>query len=337
LSNARSDEIHRALRGRIDRRGRRGKADPVRYARLVRRELGYKCDTVARARSIVEGVPVSKLRHVHLALEADAQEVWQRRLALHASDLVRFGRTSTFWRNNQVELLDADRSCGARLGAFGDSHVALDLALDAGTREVALAEVVGISPLRVDVRSRRIVDGCIAVVLHVNGEPLVEAPSVDLRVQKGSIRLGHMSLGPLVDDGEPGLRWDVNEPVVVGVGDTLILADGAWFNLLASGHELTFDRPGPDTQSAPKPACSPGSFLSDPDGHRWCCRSHEDAEAEWSDELAARRARGELNPQAWPPVIDEDQFDSPAEGSPTDATTASAGDVVPDLTIDDIE
>lgn len=337
LSNARSDEIHRALRGRIDRRGRKGKPDPARYAQLVRQELGYKCDTVARARSILEGLPVSNLRQAHLALEADAQEVWQRRLALHASDLVRFGRTSTFWRNIQVELLDTDRSCGARLGAFGNSHVALDLALAAGTREVALAEVIRTSPLRVDVRSRRIVDGCTAVALHVNEQPLVEAPTVDVRVQKGSIRLGHMSLGLLVDDGGPGLRWDVNEPLAVRVGDTVILADGAWFNVLASGHEITFDRPGPDTQSAPKPACGPASFRGDPDGHRWCCRSHEDAEAEWSDELAARRARGELNPQAWPPVVDEDQFDTPAEGSPTDATTTDAGDVAPDLTIDDIE
>lgn len=282
-------------------------------------------------------MPVSKLRQVHLALEADAQDVWQRRRALHASDLVRFGRTSTFWRNTQVGLLDADRGCGTRLDALGDAQVALDLALAAGTREVASAEVVGTSPVRVNVRSRRIVDGCTAVALHVNGNPLTEARSVEVRVQKGSIRLGHMSVGHLVDDGGIGLRWDVTEPLNVKVGDTVVLADGAWFKVLASGHEITFDRPGPGTQSAPKPTCGPDSFRNDPDGHRWCCRSHEDAESEWSDELAVRRARGELNPQAWPPVVDEDQFDTPAAGSPTEATTDDPSELAPDLTIDDIE
>lgn len=337
LSNARSDEVHRALRGRVDRRGRKGKPDPVRYDQLVRDELAYKCDTVARAHSILEGLQVSKLRQAHLALEADAQEVWQRRLALHASDLVRFGRTSTFWRNTQVVLLDADRSCGTKLGALGDAQLALDLAFAAGTREVALAEVVGTAPLRVAVRSRRIVDGCTAVALHVNGHPLVEEPSVEVRVQKGSIKLRHMSVGPLVDDGGAALRWDVTEPLGVTVGDTIVLADAVWFKVLASGHEITLGRPGPDAQSAPKPTCGPNSFRNDPDSHRWCCRSHEDAEAEWSDELAARRARGELNPQAWPPVVDEDQFDTPAADSPTDTTTDAAGDVAPDLTIDDIE
>jgi hypothetical protein len=146
-----------------------------------------------------------------------------------------------------------------------------------------------------------------------------------------------MSVGYLVDDAGIGLRWDVTEPLGVEVGDTVVFADGAWFKVLASGHEITFDRPAPDMQSAPKPTCGPDSFRNDPDSHRWCCRSHEDSEAEWSDELAARRARGELNPQAWPPVVDEDQFDTPAAGSPTDATTQDAGDLVSDLTIDDIE
>ncbi len=337
LSNLCSDEIHRALRGRIDRRGRKGTPDPVRYDQLVRDELAYKCDTVARARSILAGLPVSKLRPAHRALEASAQEVWQRRLTIHASDLVRFGRTSTFWRNTQVGLIDADRSCGARLGALGDARVALELALAAGTREVALAEVTGTDPLRVVVRSRRIVDGSTAVALHVNGDPVVERPSVEVRVQKGSIKLRRMCVGPLVDDGGNGLRWDVAEPLGVNVGDTVVLADGAWFKVLASGHEITFHRPGPDAASAPTPTCGPDSFRNDPDNHRWCCRSHEDAEAEWSDELAARRARGELNPQAWPPVVDEDQFDTPAEGSPTGVTADGSDGVSPDLTIDDIE
>lgn len=337
LTNLRSDAIHRAQRGRIDRRGRKGTPDPARYRQLVSDELSYKCDAVARARSILEGLPASQLRAAHLGPEADAQEVWQRRLALHASDLVRFGRTTTFWRNTQVGLLDRDRGSGARLRALSNSQAALDLALAAGTREVALAEILAIDPVRISVRSRRIIDGSTAVALHVNGNSEVERPTVEVRVQKGSIKLRHMSLGSLVDDGGAGLRWDLTESLGAQVGDMVIVADGSWFNVLASGHELTFERPGPDTQSAPKTTCAPDSYRTDPDHHRWCCRSHEDAEAEWSDELAARRARGELNPQTWPPVVDEDQFDTPAVGSPTDVTADGDDDVDPDLTIDDLE
>jgi hypothetical protein len=336
LSNVRSDDIHRALRGRLDR-GKKGQPDPARYDALVRTELEYKCATLSRAASTLADIESSKLRDAHLALEADAQEVWRRRLALHASDLVRFGRTSTVWRTSQVEMLENDRACGTKLSALANAHVAVDSALAAGTRELAVAEVVDLEPLRVHVRSRRIVDGSTAVALHINDRPCVEDSSTTIRVQQGTIKLAHMSVGTLVDDGAGALRWDVVEPLDVRIGDLVIVADGSWFNTFQSGHEISFDRPRPDTQSAPKSTCQPDSFATDREEHRWCCRSHEEAEAEWSDELAARRVRGELNPRVWPPVIDDDQFDTTADGSPTDTTMSEDSPVAAELTIDELE
>lgn len=67
LSNLRSDAIHRALRGRIDRHGRKGRPDPARYDALVRAELEYKCQVLDRASSILSAIVTSKLRSAHLA------------------------------------------------------------------------------------------------------------------------------------------------------------------------------------------------------------------------------------------------------------------------------
>ena len=79
---------------------------------------------------------------------------------------------------------------------------------------------------------------------------------------------------------------------------------------------LSVNRPKADDVSSPKVACEPGSYAEDPDAHQYCCRSHEDSEADWADQLAARRARGELNPQTWPPVVDGDAFEVGRPGRP---------------------
>jgi hypothetical protein len=108
--------------------------------------------------------------------------------------------------------------------------------------------------------------------------------------------------------------------------------------VLKSGHEINVPRPKPDTNSAPKADCDESTYAQAPDDHAYCCRSHENAEAEWSDELAGRRERGELNPETWPPIVDVDQFDTPSEGSvdgatlPVDQTSPPAH-----LTIDDLD
>jgi len=337
LANERSDDIHRALRGRIDRRGKEGKPDPARYQELVLDELGYKADILTRAFAVLDALEVSVLRDAYLALEAASQEVWRRRLALHASDLVRFGRTSRFWRDDHVGLLGDDRGCGARLQALTNPDAALDAALAAGTRELATAEVVSVDPLRVVVRSRRIGAGSSAVALHVNGDPCVERPATTVQVQKGSIKLSQQSLGPLVDDGGASLLWELGVPIEVKVGDEVVLANADWFNTFANNHQISIDRPSPDTNNAPSLDCTADSFEQDPDGHRWCCQSHEASEAAWADELAARRARGELNPEVWPPVVDVDQFDTPAAGSATDGDEQDSPEASGDLTMDDLE
>ena len=58
------------------------------------------------------------------------------------------------------------------------------------------------------------------------------------------------------------------------------------------------------------------------------------SEAEWADTLADRRARGELNPQTWPPLVDEERFDvGPNDGAPELPDGARADG----LTIDDLD
>jgi hypothetical protein len=335
LSNETSDAIHNTLRGR-----REGKADLPRYHALVCDELDYKAGVLERCGALLDEVERSILSEVHRVLERDAQVVWRRRLALHASDLVRFGRTQPFWRNAHVAMLDADGACVTKLLALGNPIAAEDLALDAGNREVAIAEVSSVRPIRLDVRSRRIKAGSTVVALHLNGEAYLEDDGVTLKVQKTSFKFGELCIGELVDDGSGFLRWDPLVDPSVARGDRLIIADAAWFgSVLTSGHELNVHRPAVDTTSAPKADCDESSYQNDPDRHRWCCRPHESAEAEWSDELAARRLRGDANPQAWPPVVDDDQFDVETPGAPTAADVS--GDITEGipagLTLDDLE
>lgn len=341
LTNERSDALHRSRR-----------TDPAAYRGLVADELGYKAAIVERATEVLERLAASRLQEVHRALEADAQAVWRRRLELHASDLVRFGRTGWVWRNRQVTMLDDDVTCATQLLALGNPQAAEDLARDAGTRQVAAATVISTSPLRVEVASRRLGDGASIVALHVDGSPCIEAPTTELKVQKGGFKFRHLAVGPLVAedsdvaaDNDRSLRWDCAEPPPeLAVGSRLVVADAAWFDRadFRSGHEVLVARPKPDEVSAPKADCHADAYATDPDEHRWCCRSHESSEAEWADTLADRRSRGELNPEVWPPVIDADGFDTPAAGSPTDVSEDASGDGAADrppahLTIDDLD
>ncbi len=192
LSNLTSNEIHSVS----NRRARdRGRPDPARYDELVGDELRYKADIVDRAIAVLDRLPDSALRPLYRALEAGSQEVWRRRLELHASDLVRFGRTSWFWRNNHVPMLDGDRKCASQLAAIGSPQTARDMALNAGTREVAVASVVSVTPLRLSVQSRRLVHGTAIVALHHNGEALAECPAIDVKVQKAAVQVHRPARG----------------------------------------------------------------------------------------------------------------------------------------------
>ncbi len=338
LSNKRSDAVHQAGRARGSR-----PADPGRYRALVTEELEYKASIVDRTAAILASLGESRLRAVHAALEADAQAVWRMRLHLRASDLVRFGRTNWLWRNRQVEMLDADKACALKLLALGNPKAALEMALDAGSRELAVATVVSSSPLRLSVQSRRLRPGNFVVALQVNGCACVESPATTLKIQKTSFKFGNFSIGELVEDEQTvqdkSLLWEPRVVPSLAVGDELVVADWGWLGgPFSSGHEIAVERPKPDTMSAPKPDCHDGSFAADPEHHKYCCRSHESAEAEWSDELAARRERGELNPQAWPPIVDEDQFDVVSADSPSaDDAAEVAGGPAAHLTIDDLD
>ncbi|ADU49579.1 hypothetical protein Intca_3093 [Intrasporangium calvum DSM 43043] len=337
LSNARSDAIHQA-RGRP--RGSSKRADKE-YAHLVTEELRYKTGVVDSAIAHLNSLPTSRLREVYRALEGDAQQVWRRRLRLHASDLVRFGRTAWWWRNNQVDMLDADAACLTKLQALGNPQVARDLGADAGTREIALATVAGLNPIRLDVRSRRMTAGTHIVALHVNERLAIEGASSTLKIQAGSFKFGKLAVGELTASqaDDPSLEWSPRFPPTLVVGDELVVADVTWLGgPFASRHEIAVARPGVDGNSAPKAGCTEHSYSDDPDGHQYCCRPHEAAEADTSDWIAERREKGEMNPQAWPPVIDTDQFDTPADGTPTDGTSM-AGETRPneDMTIDDLD
>lgn len=172
------------------------------------------------------------------------------------------------------------------------------------------------------------------MALHHNGEPLLERSATTCVVQAGSFKFGQLSIAALVDDGRPGLVWTPQVPLDVSIGDELVLADGSWFNgLLANGHELTVIRPPVDQLAAPKDTCTPSSFASDPKTHRWCCRPPAVAEAETSDYFATERAAGNMNPETWPPLIDEERFDVGDE-APADLVTAGPPD---GLTHDDLD
>jgi hypothetical protein len=337
LTGRRSDAVHRALTG-----GRGGDPDPVRYTALVTEELAYKQDVLDRALAALRTVRDSSLRDVHHAIEADAQAVWRRRLDLHASDLVRFGRTYRHWRNSLVPVIESDGRCRRQLAALASPQAAADMAADAGVREVVPATVVTTAPLVLDIASRRIGAGARIVLLHVNGDACVERPGTAMTPLKGSVKFSGMAIGPLTSVGDEStprrFTWTPDNVPDLAPGDRLVVADFGWYCDHKGNKHLSVGRPAADDTSAPRPACEPFSYADDPGEHQYCCRPHEDAEADWSDRLAERRDRGELNPQVWPPVVDEDAFEVAPAGAPVADLLAVPQDEVPDdLTLDDLE
>lgn len=338
LTNRRSNAIHLAF---VGARGAEARpANPAEYDSLVRDELNYKTECFDNALAAMARFTDSRLRSVYRAIEGDAQAVWRRRLSLHASDLVRFGRTYRHWRNSLVPTIEADTRCAKQLLALANPQAALESARDAGTRDLAGGRVKSVSPLVVEIDSRRIEDGDRIVLLHVNQRSCVEEGAIDVKFQKGSFKLTGLSLGPLsaVDAERRLFEWKPGLESNLRVGDELVVANVSWFSKLQSNTQLNVDRPKPDEVSAPKVDCTDATYADDPIGHQYCCRPHEIAEAEWADTLAGRRARGELNPQVWPPVVDSDAFEVSARGASIGVSTA--GDNVPapeDATLDDLE
>ncbi len=338
LTNRRSDDIHQAFVG--TRRGAPRPARPEQYEALITSELLYKSRVMTDAVDLLGGYSDSNLREVHRAVEGDAQAVWRRRLTLHASDLVRFGRTYRHWRNSLVPAIESDGGCARQLLVLANPHAALNSARDAGMKQIATARVVGIDPLSLSLDSRRMAEGDRIVLLHVNNRACVEDEGVDIVHQKGSFKISGLAIGPLTTVSAQSRRfeWRPRNDPGLAIGDELVVADFAWFGSLKGNLHLPITRPAADITSAPKVDCDDHTFADDPEGHQYCCRPHESAEATWSDVLAERRANGELNPEVWPPVVDRDAFEvsaaAAAKGEPDD----TPAEPVPEgVTMDDID
>lgn len=159
---------------------------------------------------------------------------------------------------------------------------------------------------------------------------------------KGSVKFSGMAIGPLTSAGDETtprrFAWTPDNAPDLAPGDRLVVADFGWYCDLKGNKHLSVGGPAADDTSAPKPECGPYSYADSPDEHQYCCRPHEDAEADWSDRLTERRDRGELNPQVWPPVVDDDAFEVAPAGAPVADPAAVAADEAPDdLTLDDLE
>lgn len=339
LTKKRSDAIHSAFVGTAE--GSPRPADPGAYRDSILEELSYKAGVLDRAISVLNRFPDSNLRKVHRIMEGDAQTVWRRRHLFHASDLVRFGRTTYFWRNALAPKIESDAQLSEQLLALTNPRTALDRARDAGTRAIAAATVVSVDPIVLDIDSRQFRDDDRAVLLHVGTDPAVEAPDVRVKVQKGGFRISGMAIGPLnqLDTDDPHrFEWSPAWMPELEEGDRLVVANRDWFEYLKGNKLLPLPRLDPDDTMAPKVDCQPGDYVEDPDAHRWCCRPHEAAETERADEDAVKRANGELNPEVWPPVVDRDGFEvssvGAAEGDPADRPAETAP---VNLTLDDLD
>lgn len=345
LIKSTSDEIHVALTGSSRSSKRKGAAKPKVYQRTVEAELAYKSKTFEEALDALEKVEPSNLRDAHRAVEGAAQSVWRRRLALHASDLVRFGRTYRWWRNKLVDSIESDAKCHDQLLALANPQAAEDLAASAGNREIAFATVLSVDPIVIEVDSRRIGDGDRIALLHVDGAACVEGPGIAVDTKpKGSFKIDGLSIGPLDDaraaESDPPhlFSWTPKTVPALKPGARLIVADFSWFSDNVGNRFLNVERAKPDSASSPGADCTPEAYEAAPSQHRFCCRPHEAAEAEFSDQLALRRSRGELNPETWPPIVDGDEFEVEAKGAPVGEPDSEPAEQPPEnVTIDDLE
>ena len=220
LTPLQSNAIHDAFAG--DKPGLARPVHPGTYDDLVRAELGYKTDVFDNAVAVLQSrFDRSTLSAAVQAVEAGAQRVWRRRLDLHAFDLVRFGRTSRWWRNGLVTALEDDDQFHTQVVALTNPVRALDMAADAGNRNLALARVVNTSPLMLQIDSRRIGHESRIVMLHHNGQACVEGDEVTVQTLKGSFKLAGMSIGELTahTDDPRVFRWSPHHHPDLAVGD----------------------------------------------------------------------------------------------------------------------
>jgi hypothetical protein len=335
LSQMQSDQIHATY---LDKKV--GKETPAKYEELVRSELLAKQAVFDLATKELERIPISNLREAIVGMEADAQKIWHRRWKLQAFDLVRFGLTSRWWRNSLVPVVDGDQRCIAQMTAVLNPMAADAQAKSAGNRDLTIAKVVALEPLTLSVASRRFKNETKAFVLHRNGIAEVESRTVVVRSLKGQIKVTGLIKGQLVqvDDLPTGhFLFDSIDGTDFALGDYLVLAADDWIGDGTQGAGMRIEKPAFDSQQSPKESCNEASYLLYPEEHKYCCRPHLSAEAETSDWIATKREAGEMNPQAWPPVIDAEAFDQLSPHDPTDQTANVNPTDIPDgLTEDDL-
>ncbi|WP_229115855.1 hypothetical protein [Parenemella sanctibonifatiensis] len=318
------------------------KGQNAAYEELVRAELAYKQDVVDRTLDFLATMPTSGVREAHRVIEKDAQTVWRRRLAMQASDLVRFGRVSDYWRNIQVQQIDADDTSSDQLAALGSPQAALDKALDPGNRHLLVGDVVTLEPLTVRVNSRRLKDGESVVLLHVGDVALVDQTGVTIQPQAGGFKFDGVPVADVAAVADQPRVFElsfVTKPgVEIAEGGRLVLARYDYFGTYKNRKGLKVNRPGADDNASPKKDCTPDSYADDPDTHQWCCRPHAAYEAERSDAEAEERELGLRNPQVWPPALDEDGFDVAGAGEPTvDSVTGPIPPMPTDLSLSDLD
>lgn len=336
LSKAMSDAISDALTGT------EGKQSIPRFRELTMEALEYRAETFDRAVRVLQNFPVSNLREAHRLIEADAQVIWRRRMEMQAYDLIRFSSTPEYWRNSLVSVVEADATCAIQLKVISDPTYGEERARNASVRELAVARVVSVKPLTLEIASRRITAGSKAVLLHVNGVPQVESPEITFTYFAGNIRINGLAAGPLVggvDSENPRiLRWEPVVDVTLEVGDTVVLGESEWFGEINRMKSIKVERPALDKNMAPGPDCDEESWLNNSEAHQYCCQPHLAREAGIADFLAQKRSDGELNPQVWPPIQDTDSFDVTAHGELV-AESVDVEDVpVPEaLTMDDVD
>ncbi|ROR55068.1 hypothetical protein EDD41_2319 [Luteococcus japonicus] len=336
LSNESSNRIHAAMMAA--RTGARGD----NYDELVMAELQYRTATFDAAVRALQTVPDSKLQPAYRTFEGDAQRVWRRRMRLRASDLVRFGRTYPYWRNQLVDVIQADATCQAQVAMLVNPLSAAAVATDAGSRDACWAQVTALQPLTLSVESRQFGAGDRVIMLSKADAAWVESAPVVVTPQKGSVRLRNFPIAALEETvPEPTAEQFVWQPAIdpgVEVGDRLVIARLAGFGELKTSKEFNLPRPSQDENAAPKKSCEPGSFSADSEAHKWCCKPHEAVERDFSDEIAIRRARRELNPEVWPPVRDDDGFEVPAAHKPTSRSVEPFTTTAPEgVTTDELE
>ena len=335
LSEKQSNRIHNAY---LDKK--LGKTSSAKYEELVNDELVSKEAVFELAASQLQQIANSNLREAVISMEADAQRIWHRRWKLQAFDLVRFGLTSRWWRNSLVPIVDGDQKCMSQMSAVLNPMVADAQAKSAGNREITVAKVESLEPLTLSVTSRRFKNETKVFVLHRNGIAEVESRDVVVKSLKGQIKVTGLIKGELVEgDDLPAGHFLLEsiDSTSLALGDSLILAADDWLGDGTQGAGLRIEKPAFDSQQAPKDSCDEASYLLYPEEHKYCCRPHVSAEADTSDWIAAKRDAGEMNPQAWPPVIDVEAFDQLSPNEPTDQTANVDPSDAPDgITEDDL-